>query len=56
MKKNFGDYSRTFITDVPADLESERAQFFKKTIPKFPEEAIYIYSFRENRMIFASGW
>jgi len=56
MKKNFGDYSRTFITDVPADLESEQAQFFKKTIPKFPEEAIYIYSFRENRMIFASGW
>lgn len=56
MKKNFGDYSRMFITDVPADLESEQAKFFKKTIPRFPEEAIYIYSFKENRMIFACGW
>lgn len=54
--KNFGDYSRNFITAVPADLESEQAQYFKQTIPKFPEEAIYIYSFKENRMIFARGW
>lgn len=56
MKKNFGDYVKTFITDIPADLESEQALFFKKTIPRFAEEAIYIYSFQENRMIFASGW
>lgn len=56
MKKNFGDYSKTFITDIPADLTSEQALFFDKTIPKFPEEAIYIYSFKENRMIYASGW
>ncbi|WP_276089942.1 LuxR C-terminal-related transcriptional regulator [Pedobacter sp. JY14-1] len=56
MEKNFGDYSRMFITDIPADLESEQAQYFKRTIPKFPEEAIYIYSFKENRMVFASGW
>jgi DNA-binding CsgD family transcriptional regulator len=54
--KNFGDYSRNFITAVPADLESEQAQFFKQTIPTFPEEAVYIYSFKENRMIFARGW
>jgi DNA-binding CsgD family transcriptional regulator len=54
--ENFGDYSRNFITAVPADLSSEQAQYFKQTIPKFPEEAIYIYSFKENRMIFARGW
>ncbi|RYE29811.1 MAG: LuxR family transcriptional regulator, partial [Sphingobacteriales bacterium] len=30
--------------------------YFKQTIPKFPEEAVYIYSFKLNRMIFASGW
>lgn len=53
---NFGDYARTFITDIPADLESKEALFFKQTIPRFPEEAIYIYSFKQNRMIFASGW
>ena len=55
-KENFGDYSRNFITAVPADLSSEQALYFKQTIPKFPEEAIYIYSFKENRMIFARGW
>ncbi|MBC7567435.1 MAG: helix-turn-helix transcriptional regulator [Pedobacter sp.] len=55
-KENFGDYLKNFITTVPADLESEQAQYFKQTIPKFPEEAIYIYSFKENRMIFAWGW
>src|SRR5687768_18509157 len=56
LKGNFGDYSRNFITDVPADLKSEQALFFEQTIPRFAEEAIYIYSFKENRMIFASGW
>ncbi|MHA4894561.1 LuxR C-terminal-related transcriptional regulator [Pedobacter sp. PWIIR3] len=55
-KKNFGDYTRNFVTAVPADPNSEQAIFFKQTIPKFPEEAIYVYSFKENRMIFASGW
>jgi DNA-binding CsgD family transcriptional regulator len=54
--KNYGEYSRTFISDVPADLESDQALFFKQTIPTFPEEAVYIYSFRQNRMIFAAGW
>lgn len=56
MRDDFGAYSKTFITDIPADLESEQALFFKQTIPTFPEEAIYIYSFKENRMIYASGW
>jgi len=55
-KKNFGDYSRTHISDVPANTESEEALYFKQTIPKFPEEAVYIYSFKLNKMIFASGW
>lgn len=54
--KNFGDYSKNFITAVPASLEEEQALYFKQTIPVFPEEAVYIYSFKENRMIFARGW
>ncbi|WP_316841591.1 LuxR C-terminal-related transcriptional regulator [Pedobacter gandavensis] len=55
-RENFGDYSKTFITDVPADLESETAIFFARTLPIFPDEAIYIYSFKLNRMIYAGGW
>jgi len=52
----YGSYSKLFITDVPADLKSKEALLFKQTIPKFPEEAVYIYSFKENRMIYADGW
>jgi DNA-binding CsgD family transcriptional regulator len=51
-----GDYTSTFISDVPADLQSEEALFYRKTIPRFPEEAVYIYSSKENRMIYADGW
>ena len=53
---NHGAYSKAFITDTPADLQSAEAQHFRQTIPKFPEEAIYIYSFQKERMIYAAGW
>jgi DNA-binding CsgD family transcriptional regulator len=51
-----GSYAKSFITAIPADLQTAEAQYFRKTIPKFPEEAVYIYSFLENRMIYADGW
>lgn len=51
-----GDYTKSFITDVAADLKSAEASFFRKTLPRFPQEAIYIYSFKEKRMIYADGW
>lgn len=51
-----GNYTKSFITDVPADLKSERASYFRKTFPRFPEEAVYIYSFKESQMIYADGW
>ena len=51
-----GAYSKSFITSTPADLQSPQAQHFRKTIPKFPEEAVYIYSFLQDRLIYAAGW
>lgn len=53
---SLGAYSRSLITNIPADLTSKRALKFKKTIPKFAEESVYIYSFVEGRMIYADGW
>ncbi|MBL7729661.1 MAG: helix-turn-helix transcriptional regulator [Chitinophagaceae bacterium] len=53
---NFGEFSRSQISDVPADLTTPRALHYKQTIPRFPEEAVYIYSFHEGRMIYADGW
>ena len=54
--QSFGDYTKSFVSDIPADLKSKRALEFKKSIPRFPEEAIYIYSFKEGKMIYADGW
>ena len=54
--KHYGDYSKSSITNNPADLNTETARNLKKTLIRFPEEAIYIYSFKENKMIYADGW
>ena len=51
-----GDYSKSMITAKPADLTSGQALYYKKTIQRFPDEAIYVYSFKENRMLYADGW
>ncbi|UFH51937.1 LuxR C-terminal-related transcriptional regulator [Spirosoma sp. KNUC1025] len=51
-----GEYTNKIISDMPADLSSEQARYFKQTIQRFPEEAIYIYSFKENRLLYADGW
>jgi DNA-binding CsgD family transcriptional regulator len=52
----FGEYTKSYITDQPTDLNSEEAHHFKKKILQFPEEAVYIYSFKLHKMIYASGW
>lgn len=52
----YGEFSKQFLTDVPADVESDIYHHYKSIIPKFPEEGVYIYSFEEGRMIFALGW
>lgn len=52
---NFSNYANQ-SSDILADLNSLRTLQLKKNIPKFSEEAIYIYSLKENRMIYADGW
>jgi DNA-binding CsgD family transcriptional regulator len=54
--QNAGDYSKSKITDNPADLETDLVKHLDNTLKRFPDEAIYIYSFEENRMIYARGW
>ncbi len=56
MREEYGKLTRSLATDIPADLSTEIAKFYKKTLPRFADEAIYIYSFEENRMIYADGW
>ncbi len=51
-----GEYSKSLISNIPAKLNTERATFYKKTLKRFPDQALYIYSFKENQMIYADGW
>lgn len=57
MKKNtIGELTKAMITDVPVDTASKSYKFYEKTLPHYAEEAIYIYSFVEGRMLYAKGW
>lgn len=51
-----GQFSKSKITSTPVNETNERVAYFDKMLPTFPDEAIYIYSFEENRMIYARGW
>jgi DNA-binding CsgD family transcriptional regulator len=51
-----GDYIKSLVSDIPADLTSPEAINYKNTFKLFPEEAIYIYSFEKNKLIYAEGW
>lgn len=51
-----GHFTRSFITNVPADLNHPLALQYRASIPRFPDEAVYIYSFKEGRMLYADGW
>jgi DNA-binding CsgD family transcriptional regulator len=51
-----GTLFKSLISDTPADLTTNEALHYKATIPKFREEAIFVYSLKENKMIYADGW
>lgn len=47
---------QSVVTNHQIDITSETYLYFKKIIPKFPNQAVYIYSFKEQKMIYAEGW
>ncbi|NIJ45371.1 DNA-binding CsgD family transcriptional regulator [Wenyingzhuangia heitensis] len=54
--KDIGTYSKSLLTNTPVDQSSEVYKYYKNTLPSFPNQAVYIYSFKENRMVYAEGW
>lgn len=55
-EEDLGAYSKQFITNVPADLQSGRAEEYRSKVYKYPMEGVYVYSFAEGRMLYADGW
>lgn len=54
--QEFGSLSRSMVTNVPADLNSEAALQIRQVLKRFPEEAVYVYSFKDRKMLYADGW
>ncbi|KPM49207.1 helix-turn-helix transcriptional regulator [Jiulongibacter sediminis] len=59
MQQRINNYSSslsTILTDLTADSRSPRNKELSKKFFRFPEEAIFIYSFIEDRIVYADGW
>ncbi len=46
----------SFVTDLPADTSSNLFKQYKRSLIRFTDEAVYIYSFKEKKLIYADGW
>lgn len=56
MKKETEPKIQSVVTEKPIDKNCDKYLYFDKVIQRFPNQAVYIYSFSEHRMLFASGW
>jgi DNA-binding CsgD family transcriptional regulator len=56
MKNQFGKYTRERVSNIPFDATDPVYEEYKEKVPTFIGQAIYIYSFEKNRMVYALGW
>lgn len=56
MKNKFGKYTRDRVSNIPFDANDHFYKEYKEKIAQFVGQAVYIYSFEQNRMLFANGW
>lgn len=55
-QENTGSYTKSLISDQPVNQKDPIYLQYKKLLPSFSNQAVYIYSFKENRMLYAQGW
>jgi DNA-binding CsgD family transcriptional regulator len=46
----------SIVTDLPADTGSSSFKQYKRSLLRFAEESVYIYSFKHKKLIYADGW
>tara|TARA_R110002124_G_scaffold258699_1_gene424460 strand:+ start:359 stop:1087 length:729 start_codon:yes stop_codon:yes gene_type:complete len=56
MSKDFGDFTRIRVSDIPYNAEDLVFEEYKNKVQSFIGQAVYIYSFEKNRMLYAAGW
>lgn len=50
------NFSNQLISEIPPDINSDVYKAFDKRFKIYGGEAVYIYSFEEQKMLFAKGW
>lgn len=55
-KKESGSYTKSLLANKPIDKTEEEYKYYNSLLPSFPNQAVYIYSFKENKMLYAQGW
>jgi hypothetical protein len=48
--------TQSVVSENPVNKFSDEYKYYEKIIQRFPNQAVYIYPFSEQRMLFASGW
>ena len=56
MSKIFGKYTRERVSDIPFDIDDPVYKEYQQKVPHFTGQALYVYSFEKQRMIYAHGW
>ncbi|WP_298781374.1 helix-turn-helix domain-containing protein [uncultured Polaribacter sp.] len=56
MDENFGEYTRDRVSNIPFDINDPVFNEYKEKVHQFTGQAVYIYSFEKNRMLYANGW
>ena len=51
-----GEISKSLISATTPSLDSDEYEAFKKAIKTYENQAVYIYSFKEDKMLYASGY
>lgn len=49
-------FALTQVSGAPVDKQHPQYEHYRNSIPLFPNEAVYVYSFQQNRLLYAAGW
>lgn len=53
---NTSYFALTQVSGAPVDKAHPQYEHYRNSIPLFPNEAVYVYSFQQNRLLYAAGW
>jgi DNA-binding CsgD family transcriptional regulator len=56
MKDEIGKYTRDRVSNNPVNKNNPRYKELEEKLPTFIGQAIYVFSFKEQKMLYTSGW